>query len=383
MNKKIYITALHMQHGGVEMAISLLSNALVKRGYDVTILSVYDLGVPIYELSPKVKIKYLTDVRPNKKEFLDALRKKNIFGIIREGLYALKVLRLKKKVIVKSIKEIKDGIIISTRNEHSVLLSKYGNKNVLKIAQLHHDHDFDKRLLNDIEKHYTNIDHFTLLTESLTQEVKEMLKGKNNHTNCLTMENFLGDTKFEVDIESKEKILIAVGRLHQVKGFDRLLTIWSNIVKRHPDWKLYIVGDGEQKLPLFELANKLKIEDSVVFTGALSHREVIETMKKASIYAMTSYSEGFGFVIIEAMACALPAVAFDVRVGPRAIIDNGKNGMLVKDNDNNAFEKAVCNLIENEELRKSFSKNAIERACDFTEEEIMKKWITILESANN
>lgn len=377
MKKDIYITALHLAHGGVEMAISLMSNAFVKKGYNVTILSIYNLGEPAYSILPEVKIEYLTDVRPNKEEFSNAVKNKNPFEILRQGLYSLKVLRLKKTAIVKKFKEIGDGIVISTRNEHSVLLSKYGNGNVLKIAQLHHDHCFDKRLLSDIKNRYLNIDYFTLLTDSLNAEIKELIKEKNKHTRCVTMENFLDTTDFNVDFGKKEKIVIAVGRLHKVKGFDRLLKIWSETVKKHPDWKLYIAGDGEEKESLIKAARESGVADSVVFTGALSHEDVLDTMKKASVYAMTSYSEGFPFVLIEAMSCGLPAVAFDVRVGPRAIINDGKNGILVADGNLGAFDGALCRLAENSELRLNYGKNALERAEDFTEEKTVQKWIAL------
>lgn len=377
MKKDIYITALHLAHGGVEMAISLMSNSFVKKGYNVTILSIYNLGKPAYKILPEVKIEYLTDVRPNKEEFSNAVKNKNPFEILKQGLYSLKVLRLKKTAIVKKFKEIGDGIIISTRNEHSVLLSKYGNGNVLKIAQLHHDHCFDKRLLSDIKNRYLNIDDFTLLTDSLTAEIKELIKEKNKHTRCVTMENFLDATDFNVDFGKKEKIVIAVGRLHKVKGFDRLLKIWSETVKKHPDWKLYIAGDGEERQSLIKTARESGVADSVVFTGALSHEDVLDTMKKASVYAMTSYSEGFPFVLIEAMSCGLPAVAFDVRVGPRAIINDGKNGILVADGNLGAFDGALCRLAENSELRLNYGKNALERAEDFTEEKTVQKWIAL------
>ena len=377
MDKKIYITALHLSHGGVEMAISLMSNAFVKKGYKVTILSTYNLGKPAYNISPEVNIEYLTEVRPNKTEFLNALKKKNPFVLLKEGLYSLKVLRLKKSSLIKRIKQINDGIIISTRNEHSVLLSKYGNPNTLKIAQLHHDHCFDKNLLSDISKRYHNIDYFTLLTDVLTSEVNQLLNGTNKRTRCVTMENFLEDCQFNVDLDKKDKTIIAVGRLHTVKGFDRLLSIWKNVSKKHPDWRLCIIGDGEEKQALTELADKLEVTDSVSFTGALSHDDVISTMKKASIYAMTSHSEGFPFVLIEAMSCGLPAIAFDVRVGPRAIIENNKNGILVEDNNIEQFSNELCKMIEDSDIRFSYSKNALERATDFSEEKIIKKWICI------
>ena len=119
MKKRVYITALHMQHGGIEMAISLLSNALAKRGYIVTILSVYNLGEVAYRLEPNVEVQYLTNVAPNRTEFLQAKRERNVYKLLKEGIYSLKVLYLKNKNMRNAISSIEDGIIISTRNEHS------------------------------------------------------------------------------------------------------------------------------------------------------------------------------------------------------------------------------------------------------------------------
>lgn len=380
MKKEIYITALHLAHGGVEMAISLMSNAFVKKGYSVTILSLYNLGEPAYAISPKVKIEYLTEVKPNKEEFLLAVKSKNPLRILKEGIYAQKVLRLKKTALIKRIKQINEGIVISTRNEHSVLLSRYGKQNVLKVAQLHHDHCFDESLLSDIKNRYGNIDYFTLLTDQLTKEVGEMLEGKNSHTRLVTMENFLAECEFNVDFDKKEKNVVAVGRLHSVKGFDRLLEIWKQISEKYPDWKLVIVGDGEEKQSLSRLADNLGISDSVIFTGALDHERVMEVMKKSSVYTMTSYSEGFGFVLIEAMSCGLPVVAFDVRVGPRAIINNDIDGILIEDGNNEKYSAALYKLMDDDELRLSLSKKALSRAKDFTEEKIIEKWLSILEA---
>ena len=379
MKKNIYITALHLAHGGVEMAISLMSNAFVKRGYAVTILSIYNLGEPAYTISPDVKIEYLTQVKPNRKELFEAIKSRNPFKVLKEGLYAIKVLRLKKMSLIERIKQINNGVVISTRNEHSVLLSKYARESVIKIAQLHHDHGFNKGLFLDIKKRYNKIDYFTLLTDQLTQEITEVMEGVNKRTRCITMENFLAESEFSVDLNAKEKKIVAVGRLHPVKGFERLLTIWNETLAKHPDWQLVIVGDGEEKQKLLDLVDSLGIKDSVIFTGSLEHDKVLELMKRASIYAMTSYSEGFPFVLIEAMSCGLPVVAYDVRVGPRAIIYNNFNGILVEDNDYKRFSKVLTELIENEQMRIDFSKNAIERAKDFSESKLMEKWISIID----
>ena len=158
-------------HGGVEMSISLIANALTKRGYEVEILSIYNLGKPVYELDSRVKITYLTDLKPNKEEFKEAVKSKKIIKAFKEGIYALKVLRQKKTSMIKMLKSIEEGTVLSTRNEHTVLLSKYAKDNIKKVAQLHHDHEFKEELIKDFQNNYKNIDIFVLLTQLLRDEV--------------------------------------------------------------------------------------------------------------------------------------------------------------------------------------------------------------------
>ncbi len=374
---KIRITSLHLEHGGIEMAISSLANALAKRDYDVEILCTYNLGEPVYYLDERVKVTYLTDVKPNKEAFLSALKQKNIFKIFKEGIYSLKVLYLKKKVLKEQFRAINDGVIISTRNEHSVLLSKYGNGNTLKIAQLHHDHRFDKKLIHDFKNNYKNIDTFLLLTDELQREVSEMM-ADNKHTKCITMPNFLSDSDNTKTAETdRMNQAVAVGRLHEVKGFLRLIDIWAKVADKS-DTVLKIIGSGEEEAKLRNRIKELGLEKSVILTGAMDHSDVLAEMRRSLFYVMTSFTEGFPFVLIEAMSQGLPAVAFDVRVGPRAIIENKKNGFLVEDNNQDEFVNRVIYLIENAEAREEMSNAAYLRADDFTESNILKKWNDVL-----
>jgi glycosyltransferase involved in cell wall biosynthesis len=374
--KKVYITSLHLMHGGVEMAVTLLANAFTEYGYDVEILCTYNLGQPVYKLDDRVKVTYLTDVRPNREEFRAAIKSKNPFKILKEGLYSVKVLRLKKSTLIKKFKEIQDGIIVSTRNEHSVLLSKYGNDRVKKIAQLHHDHLFDRKLLSDFKNNYKNIDVFTLLTDRLSTEAREIMKN-NNRTKIVTMPNFLEDVSMRKAVV-RERQVIAVGRLHTVKGFDRLIELWKSVDFSEPA-VLKIVGDGDEKERLEMLIKENNLQNRVILTGAMPHDKVMEEMSKSLFYVMTSYSEGFPFVVIEAMLMGLPVVAFDVRVGPEAIIEHEKNGYLVPDNDNSAFAKKVELLASDRELLERMSESAVKRSRDFSKENIMKIWLDILE----
>lgn len=372
MKTKVRITALHMMHGGIEMAITALSNALVRRGYEVELLCTYDLGKPAYLLDDRVKVNYLTDVRPNREKFKAAIRQKNLPGIIREGLYAVRVLRLKKKVLVKQFREIRDGVIISTRNEDSVLLSRYGNKGVKKIAQLHHDHCFDKKLLRDFTHNYKNIDIFALLTPQLQQEAAEIMKD-NPCTKCVTMPNFLPDTERTIASSPIENQALAVGRLHPVKGFDRLIRLWKPVYEK-TGTVLKIIGGGEEQEALEKEITALGLEQGVVLTGALDHDQVLAEMKRSVFYAMTSKSEGLPLVLIEAMSQGLPAVAYDVRVGPRAVINDGENGFLIPDDDEKQFAEKAVMLITDAELRMKMSQNALNRAGDFSEKTVVDKW---------
>lgn len=379
MKKRVYITALHMQHGGIEMAISLLGNALAKRGYVVTILSVYNLGDVAYKLEPNVKVQYLTNVVPNRIEFMHAKSERNVYKLFKEGLYSLKVLYLKNKSMKNAISNIEDGIIISTRNEHSVLLSKYGKKGVCKIAQLHHDHEFKREYVRDFQKSYKNIDSFVLLTQGLKDEVEEMMRGHNTHTKCVVIPNFLEEVVNDVELEQKERTILFVGRLHPVKGLERLLDIWKIISGKYPDWKLKIVGGGELDKVLKTKVEQLNMDKSVDMTGAMQHDKVLNEMEKASIFAMTSYSEAFPFVLIEAMSKGLPVVAFDVRVGPRAIVDHNKDGFLVDDGDLAQFAEYVSMLISNKNQWVKLSTNALDKSKIFTEQNVIKKWIALFD----
>lgn len=377
MKKKVYITSLHLKHGGVEMAITMLANALCKRGYEVEILCTYYLGEPSYALDERVAVTYLTDVVPNREAVKVAVKSRNVFRIVQEGLYAVRVLHLKKSTMKKKIRSIQEGTIIATRNDHVVLLSKYGNKNVKKIAQLHHDHQFDKKLLRDFRDNYSNIDYFVLLTESVKREISQVM-AENKHTELTVIPNFLPDVKQDISGEKKKQV-IAVGRLHEVKGFLRLLDIWKAAeIDNHIVLK--IVGDGEQFSEIKNRIRSLGLDNRVVLTGALEHSQVMEEMKKSLLYAMTSYTEAFPYVLIEAMSAGLPVVAYDVRVGPGAIVTEGETGFLIKDGNKKEFGNKMKRILEDDLLRMKLAENAQKKAQFFSEKAVMPDWINVLEA---
>ena len=222
------------------------------------------------------------------------------------------------------------------------------------------------------------MDVFALLTPGLRDEVKEMLRGNNVHTEVVYIPNFLERFPEKPDRYPRDKTVLAVGRLNEVKRFDLLIRMFSTLHAQFPDWKLRIVGEGEERGKLEAVIKELKAEYYVTLTGKKDAVGVEEEMLHASIYAMTSRSEGFPFVLLEAQSCALPVVAFDVRVGPGFVVQNGVNGYLAADMVYEDFCEKIASLMKDEALRHEMAEAAKARASDFSREKVAEIWYSIL-----
>lgn len=377
--KKIYITSRHLRHGGIEKIICNLSNLFIEMNYDVEILCTYFIGEPVYHLDNKVKITYLIEQSPRKKASLrESLKTLNIKSVLNEAYSRAVESYLHKKLIINSIKDIENSIIISTRNEHTTIISKHSKDSNKLIAQLHCDHTQFRGYSEDIKNKYGEIDYLLLLTEELKSEVESELFGFNQKTKCLTVPNFIEDKKFIKDIERKNQI-ISVGRLSPEKGFNRLLLIWKEFLVKNKNYILKIVGDGPEKEKLIQLAKTLNISDSVVFTGFLSNDEAVKEIRESKVYVMTSIHEALPMVLLESLSEGTPIIAYDVRVGPRAIIKDGYNGFLVKENDIEDFVEKLYSLLREDGLYNNMSKNAITSSKEYSVEKIKGIWSDILE----
>lgn len=177
---------------------------------------------------------------------------------------------------------------------------------------------------------------------------------------------------------SESKIAIAVGRHVYEKGYDRMFAVWKQIIVLHPNWQLHIYGDTDKETDLYGLAKQEGIVDNVKFFGA--EKDIIKVYQNASIYLMTSRYEGFGMVLLEAMACGLPCIAFDCPVGPSGIIKDNYNGFLIEDGDIQNFTETLKKLIENKDMRIEMGYNAKVSSAGFALPLVMKQWDTLFES---
>jgi glycosyltransferase involved in cell wall biosynthesis len=160
-----------------------------------------------------------------------------------------------------------------------------------------------------------------------------------------------------------DKVLISIGRLAQEKNWPTLLEAVKKVVRKHPDLRVVIIGDGVEKNNLLALTNELGIAERVTFTGELPFSEVPAYLKAADLFAFASITETQGLVTMEAMAAGLPVVAVDAS-GTSDIVDEGKQGFLVP-NDPAAMAKSIDKLLNSPGLMRRFKKNALAKAKTF------------------
>lgn len=370
--KKLTFLVLHLGTGGIETATLNTCNALCDK-YDIEVISFYKLTDDISnKFNSKIKITYLYDGGPNRNEFKAALKNHQYIGLIKEGIKATNILYKKKSLMIKAIKQINNGVIVSTRMEFNVLLSKYGHKNVLKIGQEHQYHNNDQKYINNIKNKYKNLDYLFALTTTLKKDYEEFLKGTK--VKVVVMPNMLeqlSPKKAPLDSD----MIISVGRFHEVKRFPLLLDVFS---KLNNNVKLVLVGDGEQKAVIEDKINKLKLQDRVILTGMLDHDRVNEWFLKSSLFVMTSKSEGLPMVLLEAMNMGLPCIAFKTPNGISDIIENDYNGYII-DNDNiDAMVSKINDLLSDKINLRQMGENAKKTCKKFSQEEIVKKWVQLI-----
>ena len=171
--------------------------------------------------------------------------------------------------------------------------------------------------------------------------------------------------------EELGKYIVAVGRLERPKDYPTLLKAYA-LISAKVEEKLVILGEGEEKERLKQIAKDLKIQKKVLFLGFKNNP--YKFMKTASIFVLSSIWESFAIVLTEAMACGTPVVSTDCSSGPDEIITNGKNGLLVLPSDEKALAEAMVTLLRDKDLRKKFSEEGRKRAEDFKIEKILPQY---------
>lgn len=369
--KKITILCLHLGVGGIEKYISSLSKML-EQNYKIEIISTYKtLDKPAFDFSNKVKIKYLINDRPYKEELKDSIKKLKLISIVKYLFKNAKLLMLKYSENIKIIKSINSDYIITTRDFHNKLVGKYAKDKIIKIATEHNYHNNNSRYIKKIVTSLKNIDYFVVVSEDL----KEFYKNKIGDTKCLYIPNVI-DNIYDKPKYNTNYNLVSVGRFSKEKAFEDLIEVIGIAKKDIPNIHLNLVGDGKLKNDITNKIESLDLKENIKLCGYLSQSEIKKVMLDSSLYVMTSLTESFGLVLIEANSYGIPCIAFDSASGAKQIIENKE--LLISNRDKEKMAKLIVKLLKDKDKLQAYGKEAYNNCQKYLLVNVKKKWLDLL-----
>jgi glycosyltransferase involved in cell wall biosynthesis len=336
--KLLYITNSISEPGGLERVLSVKTSYFIDNfNYDVHIII---LNKPEYE----------PFYRFNKKVHIHNISlKQNIFGYLKKYIFGLR--KVVKDINPDIISVCDDGIkglyvpLYLFKKKCPIIYERHVSKNVT----INGNNEFFKNniLLFVMNFGAKMFDRFVVLTTDNVEEWKHL-------KNIEIIPNPLPLLPQQTN-HFRKKQIISIGRLVYQKGFDYLIEIWSRIYEKYPDWSLHIYGKGPDKKDLLLLIkrkglSRIEIHDPIT--------TIEEIYNESSIYTLTSRYEGFGMVLIEAMAYGIPCISFDCPCGPKDIIDSDTDGFLIKTFDIDSFSNKLVELINNKDIRIRMGKAA-------------------------
>ena len=373
-NKKykiVYCTPGLYMAGGMERVLTLKANYFADVfGYDITIILTEGMGQPyFYPLSDRIKVVNL-DIGFEKLWNQPILKK--IFTYFKKQ-------RQYKKLLKKALMQIRPDITISMLRREINFLNSIcdGSK---KIGEIHinraHYRTFEEGDSNPFTSllsyywkhtlvhHLKQLDGFVVLTQKDQEAWTEL-------DNVTVIPNPVSFPSVQIS-QHTEKRVIAVGRYCHEKGYDHLLKIWAEVQNLCPEWRLDVYGDGDSTA-FEQMLDDYQIDRArCSLNGRVS--DVQSEFVRSSLAVCTSRFEGFGLAIVEAMACGLPVVSFDCPWGPRSIISDGEDGILVENGNIKHFVAAMVKLMKGNDTLELMGKRAAINVQRFNMETIANQW---------
>lgn len=355
--KLLYITNGITGSGGLERVLSVKASKLADDfGYEVHIAALNEQvnTVPFFKFSTKIQrhrlkvdgnpLSYIKQYRKEIQRIVDEIQP-DVISVCDDGLKGFFI----PKIVKHSTK------IIYERHVSKLITTagKTGLKKFLTETQF-----------SVMEKLAKDFGAFVVLTEGNKNEWKHL-------KNLVVIPNPLPFYPGESSSLENKKV-IGVGKYSHQKGFDLLLDAWAKLPNELDDWELHLYGKQDQLPQLEEQAKNLNIRERIFFHPP--DKEIEKRFLESSVFVLSSRYEGFGMVIIEAMACGVPAVSFDCNYGPSDIITEGQEGVLVQNGNTDQLAEKLASVMRNENMRKEMGRTAKENVKAYLPENIVKQW---------
>ena len=357
--KNIIFLTYYMGFGGVEKVIATLSNKFSEKGIKCTIITLRN-DQCVYTLNSNIDIIPLYDGEgtPTVKEY------GKCFIYLR-----------------KLVKEIQPDVILSMPEEISCKAIPFliGLKIPIVVSERNNPWIMPQNKINRLLRRifYPFVNGIVFQTKEAGQFFSRNIRNKST-----VIPNPLDLSRIPEEWEApRRKEIVSVGRLESQKNYSLLINAFSEFYKKHNEYCLIIYGKGSEKEALEDLA-KNKIPESAYYFAGVTN-DVLKCINGSFMFVLSSDYEGLPNILIEAMALGLPCISTNCKCGPRSLIENGLNGLLIPVRNEKAMVQAMCHIAENEEHALSMGKEAMLIKERLNTDKIVERWKIYIECIYN
>jgi GalNAc-alpha-(1->4)-GalNAc-alpha-(1->3)-diNAcBac-PP-undecaprenol alpha-1,4-N-acetyl-D-galactosaminyltransferase len=358
----IMLVVQSLGSGGAERVASTLVNAWAREGEQVTVLTLDAATPDFYWLDPRVTrvTLDLSCKSPNWQRY--------IWNNIRRVRALRSAVRSRgPDVVVSFIEKTNVLVLLATRGlSVPVVVEEHIDPRMHSVGVIA---GWLRRLV------YPRARAVVVLTPSVIEWARDIAGRTPVHVipNPIS-EQFLRGK--EIDETRDKHTVVAMGRMEPQKGFDMLLQAFAQCAPKHPDWSLRIVGQGSELERLTALVDELRLGDRVSLDPVVKEPERV--LRGSDLFVLSSRYEGFPMVLLEAMASGLPVVSFDCPSGPREMIREGVDGVLVPPNDIGALAGVLDRLMSAQDERQQLGRRAAEVIQRFGLPTVLAMWNELL-----
>lgn len=363
---RITLVTPSLYSGGAERVVVSLAEGFQLRGHQTTVITGSEKSHDFYQLPPGVERIALGIIEHSTSQ-IDAIKN----NLKRISTIRKAVEQSRPDVVMSHLTEFNVLTVLALlRTNYPVLITEHCDPNLISYGK------FWSRLRRIVYPFATRLvsvsqgveDYFAWLPEAKKIAI---------YNPFFISQNSSSPVEIPAGVNPEQKWIMSMGRLSEQKGFDILLKAFAKIAPQHSDWQLIILGEGKLRSELEQLRTRLNLTEQVVFPGRI--KNPFPLMKRAQFFVMSSRFEGFPMAHGEAMLCGLPVIATDCPSGPRELIRDGVDGILVPNRNESALAEAIERLISDPEERQRLAQSAPEVGIRFSPDKIIQDWIDLSE----
>lgn len=376
---KVRYVAFHAYGvGGTIRSVVNQANAMAAAGHQVELVSVVRRrDQPTFPIARSVTLVDLVDDRRRRAstgrvgKLVRRLTTDRPSRLVPRGEPArAKFTRRVTSAIVAYFRGLDGGILVTSRPALNLLSARFCPPAVIRVGQEHmHFASHKPEVGAAIRKHYGSLTAVVTLTARDRDRYQAEIGDQGVVVTAIPNAIPLAHAR---PASLDQPLVVAAGRLTTQKGFDLLIEAFGEVSVRAPDWQLRIYGNGPKRQELQQLIDDRHLGHAVQLMGR--SRTLATVMVRSSIFVLSSRYEGMPMVVLEAMAHGLPVVSFDCPTGPRELITNGVDGILVPAGDVRALASAIGRLIRDERTRRELGAAARRRVDAYSTTVIMPRW---------